>query len=133
MFLRSRQARLKALHYDVGPVNGWSGADTSHAVTAFQKVQGIPPTSVVDDLTWEALAHPRRPTVRHRSSGTAIEVNLAPQVVTILRHSPRQALPSTALMSCRRNRQSHGCVRVTVPAMRRLFPQLTLGMPVWVY
>jgi N-acetylmuramoyl-L-alanine amidase len=28
---------------------------------------------------------------------------------------------------------SHGCVRVTVPAMNRLWPLLRVGMPVSVY
>jgi hypothetical protein len=28
---------------------------------------------------------------------------------------------------------SHGCVRITVPAMDRLYSQLTVGMPVWIY
>jgi lipoprotein-anchoring transpeptidase ErfK/SrfK len=28
---------------------------------------------------------------------------------------------------------SHGCIRVTRPAMARLFPLLPVGTPVWVY
>jgi lipoprotein-anchoring transpeptidase ErfK/SrfK len=28
---------------------------------------------------------------------------------------------------------SHGCIRITVPAMNRLFDLLTIGLPVYVY
>jgi N-acetylmuramoyl-L-alanine amidase len=183
------QARLRALRYDVGAVNGWFGSDTAHAVTAFQKAQGLPPTSVVDDATSAALAHPRQPLARHRSPGAAIEVDLTRQVLLLVVDGHVDRILDTSTGSGARyidstgrvaraitprghfhvltvdfgwvlaplgrlydpasftatgiavhgadvvppKPASHGCARVTVAAMRRLFLQLTLGMPVWVY
>src|SRR4051812_6200424 len=41
------QKRLRALHYDVGAVNGSFGFDTFHAVIAFEKVQRVTRDGVV--------------------------------------------------------------------------------------
>ena len=51
------QQRLSALHYfDVGRADGVFGANTYHAVVAFQKVQGLTRDGVVGPATWAKLA-----------------------------------------------------------------------------
>jgi lipoprotein-anchoring transpeptidase ErfK/SrfK len=55
------QSRLKALHYDPGPIDGKWGNATSFAVWAFQKVNHIHPSSNAGTKTWAALARPHTP------------------------------------------------------------------------
>jgi hypothetical protein len=77
------QRRLRALHYDGGPVNGSYGTDTVHAVTAFEKVQGMTRDGVASAAVWSKLAHPRKPKLRHPMPGTAVEIDLKRQVLLI--------------------------------------------------
>ncbi len=55
------QQRLKDLGYDPGTIDGRWGQNTSFAVWAFQKVNGIKPSSNCGPKTWAALARPRTP------------------------------------------------------------------------
>src|SRR5690348_5158320 len=52
------QTSLKALHYDVGSVDGVFGYSTLHGVYTFQKVQRIGVDGVVGPVTWAKLAGP---------------------------------------------------------------------------
>lgn len=80
--VKALQQRLKALHYDVGKVSGSYGWDTVHAVTAFEKVQGISRDGRTGTAVWKALGHPKRPHLRHPYKHVAaVEVNLKQQVL----------------------------------------------------
>ncbi len=72
------QERLTELGYWLGPIDGVFGPMTSHAVTAFQKVSGQPPTGLADDTTLAALAEATRPTPHADHDG--FEVDLGRQV-----------------------------------------------------
>ncbi|GGY27641.1 L,D-transpeptidase family protein [Streptomyces omiyaensis] len=61
--VRELQARLRQLdHFDRAPT-GFYGTITGKAVTAFQKMRGLPGTGVVDATTWQRLlAVTKKPT-----------------------------------------------------------------------
>ena len=171
------QRRLRALHYDVGTVDGVFGSETLHAVYAFQKVQGLGIDGVVGPATWRKLAAPKVPRPRHRLRSAAVEVNLSLRVVYLTRNgrvtrivdaSPGKRSTPTVRGSFRFSRRidgwrrsrlgllwrpyyfrggyavhgsrsvptyaaSHGCVRVTMAAMNRLWSTFTIGERVYVY
>jgi peptidoglycan hydrolase-like protein with peptidoglycan-binding domain len=184
------QRRLHALHYDLGGIDGKYGFDTVHAVTAFEKIQGLPRDGVVGRAVWTKLANPRVPHLRHPIAGpAAIEIDLTRQVVyyAVNGHIARILDSSTGggyyftgsdgttqkaitptghfavvykvnhwvtskLGTLYRPAYfnndgyalhgedlvppypaSHGCVRITVPAMDRLYAKLYPGLSVWIY
>lgn len=76
------QRALAGAAYDVGAVDGAYGDDVAHAVTAFQKVNGLARSGVVDAATVAALNAPE--SLPHRGSvsrGHSVEVDLTRQVV----------------------------------------------------
>lgn len=76
------QERLAALHYDLGHPDGVFGSQTYHAVVAFQKVNRLSRTGVVNGATRARLfGHPIRPRLHFVKRGTALEVNLSKQVL----------------------------------------------------
>jgi N-acetylmuramoyl-L-alanine amidase len=78
------QRRLHQLHYDIGSRDGSYGWDSEHAVTAFEKVQGMSKDGVAGPDVFTALAHPKRPQLRHPvKHGIAVEVNIPKQVLLI--------------------------------------------------
>ncbi|WP_260614753.1 L,D-transpeptidase family protein [Microbispora sp. KK1-11] len=84
--VKALQARLKELGYVPGSADGRYGGATLTAVWAFQKVQGITPTSTVAARTWRALENPRAPKVLvPRGKATRVEVNLTKQVMVLYR------------------------------------------------
>jgi N-acetylmuramoyl-L-alanine amidase len=183
----SLQARLVALHYDIGAVDGSFGDATSHAVVAFQKVNGLSPTGIADSATWSALFHPFVPKAKYDYPGASIEVDLTRQVVYLVRDGKIESIfdastgggyefvskgvTKVALTPTGTYRiylqidgwyessvgwmyrssfflrgfalhgevsvppfpASHGCVRVTLSAINRLWPSLYLGMLVSIY
>jgi len=80
------QRRLRALHYDVGAVDGVFGGETLHAVYAFQKVQRLGIDGVVGPATWAKLAAPKVPKPRHTLRAAAVEVNLTLRVVYLTKN-----------------------------------------------
>jgi hypothetical protein len=81
------QRRLHQLHYDIGSRDGAYGWDAEHAVTAFEKVQGMSKDGVAGPDVFTALAHPKRPHLHHViKHGTAVEVNIPKQVLLISKH-----------------------------------------------
>jgi hypothetical protein len=78
------QARLGALGYWLGPADAHYGLLTEQAVTAFQKVSGLPRTGRVDRLTQLFLDASGRPRARS-TTGTLVEVDKARQVIFVVR------------------------------------------------
>ncbi|WP_329424591.1 L,D-transpeptidase family protein [Streptosporangium sp. NBC_01495] len=78
------QTRLAELGYAPGRIDGRYGGATLVAVWAFQKVNGVSPTSTVARGTWDALEAPRAPKVLvPNGKPTRVEVNLAKQVMVL--------------------------------------------------
>ncbi|MFI7461611.1 L,D-transpeptidase family protein [Nonomuraea sp. NPDC049646] len=78
------QRRLAALGYLPGKADGSYGGTTLAAVWAFQKVNGIAPTSTIARRTWEALEQPRTPKVLvANGKPTRAEVDLTRQIMVL--------------------------------------------------
>ncbi|MEU8386313.1 L,D-transpeptidase family protein [Streptosporangium sp. NPDC048865] len=78
------QTRLAELGYAPGRIDGRYGGATLSAVWAFQKVNGLSPTSTVARRTWDALEAPLAPKVLvPNGKPTRVEVNLAKQVMVL--------------------------------------------------
>jgi Putative peptidoglycan binding domain/L,D-transpeptidase catalytic domain len=173
----SLQRRLTALHYDLGTVDGVFGAETFHAVVAFQKVHNLGRDGIVGPATWAKLDRPLTLRPRYSHSGTWIEVRLDKQVLILARGGrairildASSGKPSTPTVTGNFTIQrridgwrtsdlgrlwrpnyfyrgyaihgypsvpnypaSHGCVRVTIAAMNRLWGVIGVGMPTHVY
>ncbi|MFG2164527.1 L,D-transpeptidase family protein [Micromonospora chersina] len=171
------QARLTALRYDVGGVDGIFGPSTHHAVVAFQKVNGLVRDGIVGPRTRAALDRPVVPKPRYTHPGYSIEADLTRQVlylakrgavVRVLDASSGKASTPTPTGDWTVQRRiddwrqsdlgllwrpnyfhrgyavhgatsvptypaSHGCVRVPVRAMDRLWTTIRVGTPVHVY
>ncbi|HEY2290217.1 MAG TPA: peptidoglycan-binding protein [Thermoanaerobaculia bacterium] len=67
--IRRMQLRLTGLGFDTQGMDGVFGDDTTKAVTAFQKAQGLDPTGEVDAATYEKLMGAEVPPVRDRALG----------------------------------------------------------------
>jgi hypothetical protein len=76
------QARLLALGYWIDGVSGGYGLTTQQAVYAFQKVEGLPRSGVVDIQTSQRLAIARRPKPAS-TTGYVAEVDKPHQVLKI--------------------------------------------------
>ncbi|MET8992909.1 L,D-transpeptidase family protein [Nonomuraea wenchangensis] len=78
------QRRLTELGYRPGKADGRYGGSTLAAVWAFQKVNGIKPTSTIAKRTWDALESPKAPKVLvPRGRATRAEVNLSKQIMVL--------------------------------------------------
>jgi peptidoglycan hydrolase-like protein with peptidoglycan-binding domain len=82
------QKRLAKLHYDVGPRNGSYGYDTLHAVTAFEKVNGLAKDGSAGPGVWNKLNHPKQVHLKHPipSAKLAVEVNIPKQILILARY-----------------------------------------------
>jgi peptidoglycan hydrolase-like protein with peptidoglycan-binding domain len=80
--VQSLEAKLAEMHYDVGKVDGVFDSQTSHAVLAFQKVNGMGRTSrATDDVVAKVMAS-SAPGARLPGGGaTRVEVDLKRQVL----------------------------------------------------
>jgi lipoprotein-anchoring transpeptidase ErfK/SrfK len=82
--VKALQRRLAALKYDPGAIDGNLGANTVDAIWAFQEINHVKVTGVVDAATKQALVHPK--TYRSndpRQNGNRIEVNQALEVLVL--------------------------------------------------
>jgi peptidoglycan hydrolase-like protein with peptidoglycan-binding domain len=85
--VKSVQRRLAALKYDPGAIDGHFGADTEDAVWAFQEINRLPVTGVINARTMRALVHPRTYASNDpRQDSTRIEVNQALEVLVLYKH-----------------------------------------------
>jgi PKD repeat protein len=78
--------QLRRLHYAAPYGAGFDGRMLD-AVYAFEKVQGLPRTGVVDARFWRALANARTPVPRHAQPANHLEVDKVHQVLYVVRGS----------------------------------------------
>ena len=82
----SLEQRLDALHYDVGSIDGVYDGNTSYAVMAFQKVNGLPRTGRATQNVLDRLNAPIGPgTFEPGGGATRVEVDLPRQVLLLFR------------------------------------------------
>jgi lipoprotein-anchoring transpeptidase ErfK/SrfK len=82
--VKALQRRLASLKYDPGTIDGQFGPDTEDAVWAFQEVNGVKVTGVIDTATKRALVDPKAyKTHEPHADGTRIEVNQALEVLVL--------------------------------------------------
>ncbi|HEX2039025.1 MAG TPA: L,D-transpeptidase family protein [Acidimicrobiales bacterium] len=80
--VQALEERLAALKYDTGIVNDAFDAMTQHAVTAFQKVHGLPRTGrATDDVVKALQTATPPPPMMPDGGGTRVEVDLKRQVL----------------------------------------------------
>jgi len=78
------EARLTALCYPCGPVDGVYDARTRDAVMAFEKVERLKRDGAVSPELWQRLFTARSPTPRRSLEGTRCEVDLTRQVLMMI-------------------------------------------------
>jgi hypothetical protein len=77
--------QLGALHYAIPSVSDSFTGDVLESVYAFEKVQGLDRTGVVDARFWTRLANPRIPKPRYPNPADHIEIDKNHQVLYIVR------------------------------------------------
>ena len=87
--VKSAQQRLAALKYWPGPIDGQFGPDTQAAVWAFQEINGIKVTGVIDAATKYRLAHPRayKSATYKGKRANRIEVSQALEVMVLYKNN----------------------------------------------
>ncbi|GAA3802685.1 hypothetical protein GCM10022226_23120 [Sphaerisporangium flaviroseum] len=84
--VKELQSRLRELGYVPGEIDAKYGGTTQSAVWAFQKVQGISPTSTIGNRTWRALELPKAPQVLvPNGKPDRVEINLTKQIAVLYR------------------------------------------------
>lgn len=91
------QQRLSELGFDPGPVDGWYGTLSQHAVWAFDKlVMGTPRTEVTGQVTpamWDRMQDPIQIVPRSPTGGRGDHVEIyLPEQVMVVFHGDRPAL-----------------------------------------
>jgi peptidoglycan hydrolase-like protein with peptidoglycan-binding domain len=131
----SLQCRLSGLHDDVGPVDGQFGSQTFHAVVAFQKINGLTRAGAVLKVYDASSGRASTPTPtgnftvirqidgwRRSSLGLLWRANYFFRGFAVRGSKSVPAFPA-----------SHGCVRVSIESMNRLWSIMRVGMPVSLY
>ena len=77
--------RLAALHYAIPVAPKAFDADILQSVYAFQKVQGLPRTGIVDTAFWRRLERPLAPSPRYAAPADHIEIDKARQALFVVR------------------------------------------------
>jgi peptidoglycan hydrolase-like protein with peptidoglycan-binding domain len=87
--VKALQQRLSALKYYPGPIDGEFGADTQAALWAFQEINGIHVSGVVDAATKRALVNPKTyqsPSYAGKRA-TRVEVSQALEVLVLFENN----------------------------------------------
>ena len=79
--LREAEQILSGLGYWVLNVDGKADASTGHAITAFQKVEGLKRTGTLNGGVLEALRFASRPTARFNTGRAHVEIDITRQVL----------------------------------------------------
>ena len=77
------ERKLQLLGYWITKADGRADASTRHALTAFQKVEGLKRTGVLTASVMAALRAADRPAARH-SGGPHVEIDLTRQVLFVV-------------------------------------------------
>jgi peptidoglycan hydrolase-like protein with peptidoglycan-binding domain len=84
--LAAYQQRLKDLHFDPGSVDGQYGQDTEYAVTAVEKLYGLPRDGRIGPMVKLALEHFKYTSAKPHAEGDRVEINLDSQVLTAFKN-----------------------------------------------
>src|ERR1700722_16235412 len=85
--VKALQQRLASLKYYPGTTDGHFGANTEDAVWAFQEINGVKVTGVIDTATKRALVHPKTYGSHDpRAAGNRIEVSQALEVLVLYKN-----------------------------------------------
>jgi hypothetical protein len=90
------QQRLADLKYMVGKVDGVFSSSTRHGLIAFQKVEGLRRSGVVDAPTEERMRTAATPPPRFTSPSDHLEVDIPRQVVFVVRGGAVSAILPTS-------------------------------------
>jgi peptidoglycan hydrolase-like protein with peptidoglycan-binding domain len=87
--VKALQTRLWALKYYLGKIDGAFGGDTQAALWAFQEINEIKVTGVVDAATKKALVHPRtyKSPAYAGKRATRVEVSQALEVLVLFKNN----------------------------------------------
>lgn len=81
--LLEAEQKLRSLGYWITKADGRADASTRHAITAFQKVEGLKRTGVLTAAVMDALRTADRPAARH--SGPAhVEIDISRQILFVV-------------------------------------------------
>ena len=130
--VKALQERLAALKYYPGAIDGEFGGNTQAALWAFQEINGIKVTGVVDAATKRALVHPRSyksPYYRGKRA-TRIEVSQALEVLVLFDNNKIALISHVSsgggyFYDC----GSYGCAQAVTPNGTY---NTTVFMPGWV-
>ncbi|HEX2258190.1 MAG TPA: L,D-transpeptidase family protein [Actinomycetota bacterium] len=104
------EQRLAGLGYMVGKVDGVFDSATRHGLIAFQKVEGLPRTGRGEPPVMQRLATATAPAPRYSSPANHLEVDIARQVVFVVRGGAVTAVLPTSTGS-NKNFTSEGWTR----------------------
>jgi len=90
------EARLKALHFDPGKIDGYFDQDMQYAVTTVQKYFGLPRTGVITTAVDFALTHFRYSPAEPNSEADRVEIDLDRQVLTLYHDWQPELLTTTS-------------------------------------
>lgn len=80
------EQRLKALHFDPGPVDGTYSEDTNYAVVAVEKLYGQPRDGVIGPNVKFILEHFTFKAAKPKAEADRVEIDLDTQVLTVFKH-----------------------------------------------
>jgi peptidoglycan hydrolase-like protein with peptidoglycan-binding domain len=90
------QQKLASLQYMVGTVDGQFGSGTRDGLIAFQKVEGLPRTGEADPATLAKLQTATTPTPAYATPPDHVELDIAHQVVYVVRSGAVTAILPTS-------------------------------------
>jgi peptidoglycan hydrolase-like protein with peptidoglycan-binding domain len=81
--VQEAEAMLSSLGYWITKVDGQSDDSTRHGIIAFQKVEGLKRTGVLDEKVLEALRIASRPTAKYQGEAH-VEIDITRQVIFLV-------------------------------------------------
>lgn len=130
--VKALQERLSSLKYYPGAIDGQFGGNTQAALWAFQEINGLTVTGVVDAATKRALVHPKTyesPSYAGKRA-TRVEVSQALEVLVLFKNNQIELISHVSsgggyYFDCR----SGGCTQAVTPNGTY---NTTVFMPGWV-
>jgi len=80
------EQRMKALHFDPGPVDGVFDQDTQYAVVAVEKYAGLARDGSIGPGVQWTLSHFRYKPAKPKAEADRVEIDLDRQVITVFKH-----------------------------------------------